>query len=99
MTGCPATWTVAADPQSWSCSGVLDEDTVLLTCGTYNYVARELIDSGFAYYYDATSGRLLAVTASWAINGGSHCTYGVVPTEPCNDPNPVDPCANKMPPP
>ncbi len=82
-TDCPATWTAAHQPASWSCQGALH--VILADCGSVKIATRSGVDTGQKYFYDG-SGNLYRVD-QFAAGGGEHCLGGSGTAEACNDPN------------
>ncbi len=65
-------WSLYADPTQFSCAS-----TSLAACGSYDVAASSGLDVGEASYYDAATGRLVAVIGYSANGGGGHsCVAG-----------------------
>jgi hypothetical protein len=90
------TWTAAQDPASWGgCANrTSDQSPILLeTCGNVTVAEMWGIDASTNYYYDATTGALLAVHGHQANRPNNDvCVAGEADALVCDDPAPRSLC-------
>jgi hypothetical protein len=85
--GCDLTWSAVLEDSSLCASSATLPHYAVWTCGGYDVLSIRYIDGGSDFYYDGTTGALVAILGV-GINGGNPCAggpaVGFTPPSDCN---------------
>jgi hypothetical protein len=92
---CPTTWAAAQDPASWGgCNDRTSENNPILlgTCKDVTVAQMWGVDAATNFYYDRTTGALIAITSRRAPSHDETCVAGDEQPAICEDPAPRSLC-------